>query len=54
MAADCQIECQDTVAFLFWVGMHQGAVQGAVDAVVILGDASAQLPPSIGDLGDNG
>lgn len=34
--------------------MHQGAVEGAVGTVVISGDVSALLPPSVSDLGDEG
>ena len=55
MAAGCQGECQETLAFLSVVGVRQPAVlEGALGVPFTLAAACAQMLPPTGDLGTEG
>lgn len=55
MAAGCQGECQETLAFLSAVGVQQPAVvEGTLGVLFTLAAACAQMLPPTGDLGAEG
>ena len=55
MAAGCQGECQETLAFLSAVGVqHPAVVEGTLGVPFTLAAACAQMLPPTGDLGAEG